>query len=78
MSRADRAAFQARLIEVDRSEVLAVAAVLPEGLRGATFTIEVKGAKDVASILTFDGVLARSEESSLVFGTKYCHVRCSL
>src|SRR6266404_3349955 len=32
----------------------------------------------MTSILTLDGTVPRSEESSLVFGTEYSHCRCSL
>jgi hypothetical protein len=67
------------MFEVDGSEVLAVAAVLPQDVRRATsFALEVDFAEEVAAILTLDRALARSEETSLVFGTEYSHFRCSL
>src|SRR6185503_13357229 len=40
--------------------------------------LEVDFAEQVAAILTLDGTLARSEESSFVFGAKYSHFRSSL
>lgn len=78
-SRADRAAFQAKLIEIYRTKMLAVAAVLPlDFKRKFCLTFEIQLAKYVTSILTLDGALPRSEESSFVFGTEYSHFRCSL
>jgi hypothetical protein len=59
--------------------VLAVAAVLPKDVRrDASFPLEVELAEEVAAILTLDRALARSEETSLMFGTEYSHFRCSL
>ena len=65
--------------EIDGAEMLAVAAVLPANLTGELgLAFEINGAEDMASILTFDWALARSEKSSFVFGTKYSHSRSSL
>jgi hypothetical protein len=79
VSRADRTSLEATTFEVDRAEVLAVAAVLPKDLGGnATFTFEVDVAEDVTTILTLDWALPRSEETALVFWTEYSHFRGSL
>jgi hypothetical protein len=67
------------LIEIDGTEVFAVAAVLPADLGGnAAFAFEVDLTQQVASIFTLDWALPRCEEPALVFGTKYSHFRCSL
>ena len=59
--------------------MFAVAAVLPLELDGSVgLTLEVDLAEQVAAILTLDRTLARSEESSFVFGAKYSHFRSSL
>jgi len=71
--------LQTVLVEIDRAEVFAIAAVLPlkfDWRVGLTF--EVNLAEQVAAILTLDGILTRSEESSFVFGAKYSHFRISL
>jgi hypothetical protein len=76
---ADRTALQAVLVKIDRTEMFAVTAVLPLQLyrrRGLAF--EIDGAEEVTAILTLDGTLSRSEKCSLMFGTEYSHVRCSL
>jgi len=71
--------LQTVLIEIDGAEVFAIAAVLPLELDGSVgLTFEVDIAQQMAAILTLDGTLARSEESSLVFGAKYSHFRSSL
>jgi hypothetical protein len=67
------------VFEVHRAEVLAVAAVLPNGLGGdAAFAFKVDRAQDVTTIFTLDWALPRSEETSFVFWTKYSHFRGSL
>jgi hypothetical protein len=79
VSRADRTSLEATTFEVDRAEVLAVAAVLPKDLgRNAALTFEVDVAEDVTTILTLDWALPRSEETALVFWTEYSHFRGSL
>jgi hypothetical protein len=71
--------LQTVLVEVDGAEVFAIAAVLPlEFDRSVGLTFEVDLAEQMAAILTLDGILARSEESSFVFGAKYSHFRSSL
>jgi hypothetical protein len=67
------------LIEIDRTEVFAVAAILPLQIdRGHSLTFEVDLAEKVTAILTLDGALSRSEKSSFVLGTEYSHFRGSL
>jgi hypothetical protein len=67
------------LLEIDRAEVLAVTAIQPTDLSGnPAFTLEVELAEQMTSILTLDGILARGEESSFVFGTEYSHFASSL
>ena len=46
--------------------------------RKVDLAFEIQLAQDVTPILTFDGTLPRSEESSLVLGTVYFHFRCPL
>ena len=78
-ARAYRAALQTVLIEIDRAEVFAVAAVLPldfDWRLGLTF--EVNLSEQVAAIFTLDGTLPRREKSSFVFGAEYSHFRSSL
>ena len=76
---ADRATLQALPVKVDRTKVFAVAAVLPSDLNGGfAQTFEIKFAKQVDAILSFDRALARREEASFVLGTKYSHLRSSL
>ena len=76
---ADRAAFQAVLLETYGAEVFAIAAVLPLELdRSVGLTFEVDFAEQMSAILTLDGTLARREESSFVFRAKYSHFRSSL
>jgi len=71
--------LQTVLIEIYGAEVFAIAAVLPLELDGSVgLTFEVDLAQQMAAILTLDGTLARSEESSFVFGAKYSHFRSSL
>jgi hypothetical protein len=71
--------LQAVLIEIYWAEVFAIAAVLPlEFDRSVRLTFEIDLAEQVSAILTLDGTLARSEESSFVFGAKYSHFRSSL
>jgi hypothetical protein len=71
--------LQTVLIEIYGAEVFAVAAVLPLKLdRSVSLTLEVDLAEQVAAILTLDGILARSEESSFVFRAEYSHFRSSL
>jgi hypothetical protein len=71
--------LQTVLIEVYGAEVFAIAAVLPvEFDRSVGLTFEVDLAEQVAAILTLDGILARSEESSFVFRAEYSHFRSSL
>jgi hypothetical protein len=78
-ARTDRAALQAVLIEIDRAEVFAVTAELPEDLgRRLALAFEVDLTKEVAAVFTPDGTLPRSEESSFVFGAKYSHFGSSL
>lgn len=79
LARADRASLQAMLVEINGAEVFAIAAVLPlEFGWSVGLTLEVDFAQQVTAILTLDGILARSEKSSFVFGAKYSHVRSSL
>jgi hypothetical protein len=71
--------LQSVLIEVDRAEVFAVATVLPldfGGRMGLAFEVDL--AQQVVAIFTLDGTLARSEESSFVFGAENSHVGSSL
>jgi hypothetical protein len=76
---ANRTALQTVLVEIDRAEVFAIAAVLPLELdRSVGLAFEVDLTEQVAAILTLDGTLTRSEESSFVFGAKYSHFRSSL
>src|SRR5687768_6328292 len=78
-SGADGATGQAIFVEVNRTKVFAVTAVLPSNLNGMfTLTFEIKFAEEVASIFTLDWALARGEETSLVLRTKYSHFRSSL
>jgi hypothetical protein len=71
--------LQAVLIEIYWAEVFAIAAVLPlEFDRSVRLTFEIDLAEQVSAILTLDRTLARSEESSFVFGAKYSHFRSSL
>jgi hypothetical protein len=78
-ARADGAALQAVLVEIDGAEVFAVTAVLPlQFNRRRRLTFEIDGAEQVAAILTLDGTLSRSEKSSFVLGTEYSHFRSSL
>jgi len=71
--------LQTVLIEVYGAEVFAIAAVLPLRLdRSVGLTFKVDLAEQMAAIFTLDGTLARSEESSFVFGAKYSHFRSSL
>jgi hypothetical protein len=71
--------LQTVLIEIYGAEVFTIAAVLPLELdRSVGEALEVDFAEQVAAILTLDGTLARSEESSFVFGAKYSHFRSSL
>ena len=71
---ADGAALQAVLVEIDGAEMFAVTAVLPlQFNRRRRLTFEIDGAEQVAAILTLDGTLPRSEESSFVFRAKYSH-----
>jgi hypothetical protein len=59
--------------------VLAIAAILPLELdRRFSLTLEIDLAEKVAAILTLDGTLARSEESSFVFRAEYSHFRSSI
>jgi hypothetical protein len=58
--------------------VLAVAAVLPMKLESLSFAGEIELAEHMPTVLTLDRALARGEEASLVFGTKYSHGRSSL
>ena len=67
------------LVEIYGAEVFAIAAILPvEFDRSIGLTFEVNLAEQVAAILTLDGILARSEESSFVFRAEYSHFRSSL
>jgi hypothetical protein len=76
---ADWTTLQAVLIEIDRAEVFAVAAILPLQIdRCDSLTLEVELAEKVTAILTLDGALSRSEKSSFVLGTEYSHFRSSL
>ena len=78
-ARADRAALQAVLLEIDWAEVFAVTAVLPQDVeRRLAFALEIDLAEDVAAVFTPDRTLPRSEESSFVFGAKYSHFGSSL
>jgi hypothetical protein len=71
--------LQAVLVEIYGAKVFAIAAILPMELdRSVGLTLEVDLAQQVTAILTLDGTLARSEESSFVFGAKYSHFRSSL
>ena len=71
--------MQAILVEIDGTEVLAVAAILPLKLgRGYRLAFKIDLTEQVTAILTLDGTLSRSEESSFVFGAEYSHFRCSL
>jgi hypothetical protein len=71
--------LQTVLIEIYGAEVFAIAAVLPvEFDRSVGLTFKVDLAEQVAAILTLDGILARSEESSFVFRAEYSHFRSSL
>ena len=78
-ARADRTTLQAILIEIDGAEVFAVAAVLPLELDWRPgLALEVDLTQQVAPVLTLDGTLPRSKESSFVFRTEYSHFRSSL
>ena len=78
-SGAYRAALQSILVELHRAEVFAVAAVLPLEFDGRFgLALEVDLTQQMASILTLDGTLARSEEPSFVFRTEYSHFSSSL
>jgi hypothetical protein len=78
-ARANGASCEAILVEVNRTKVFAVTAVLPSNLNGMfTQTFEIEFAKEVASILTFDRALPRREEASFVLRTKYSHLSSSL
>lgn len=78
-SRADRAAGEAFLVEIDRAKVFAVTTVLPSDLDGVLAqTLEIKFAQEVAAIFTLDRALARREEASFVLTTKYSHFGCPL
>ena len=73
-SRADRAAGEALLVEIDRTKVFAVTTVLPSDLDGVlTLTLEIKFAQEVASIFTLDRALPGSEKSFVVLATEYSH-----
>jgi hypothetical protein len=76
---ANGAALKAVLVEIDGAEVFAVTAVLPlqfDGDHGLPFEIDL--AEKVAAILTLDGTLSRSEESSFMLRAEYSHFRSSL
>jgi len=78
-ARAHRTALQAKLIEIDRAEVFAVAAVLPLDFDWSfAQPFEVHLTQQMAAIFTLDWTLPRSEESSFVFRTEYSHFRSSL
>jgi len=78
-ARADGTAGQAILVEINRTEVFAVAAVLPSNLNGLfSLAFEIKFAKQVAAVFTLDWALTRGEEASFVLGTEYSHFRSSL
>ena len=78
-SGADRTALQIILVEINRAEVFAIAAVLPLDLdRRLALAFEVDLAEKVAAVFTLNGILPRSEESSFVFGAEYSHFRSSL
>ena len=67
------------MVKIDRTEVLAIATILPSnrnGVFGKTFEIQLT--EQVAAVFTLDGTLTRGEESSFVLGTKYSHFRSSL
>ena len=67
------------MVEVNRTKVFAVTAVLPSNLNGMlTLAFEIKFTEEVTSILTLDWALARGKEASFVFRTKYSHFRRSL
>ena len=75
-ARADGASCETILVEVNRTKVFAVTAVLPSNLNGMfTQTFEIKFAEEVASVFTLDRALARCEEASFVLMTKYSHFR---
>ena len=78
-SRTDRATGQAIVVEVNRTKVFAVTAVLPSDLNGMLpLTFEIKLAQQVAAIFALDRALARGEEASFVLRTKYSHFSSSL
>jgi hypothetical protein len=78
-SRAHGAAGQTILIEINRTKVFAVTAVLPSTLNGMlTLTFEIKVAEEMAPVFTLDWALARGKEASFMLRTKYSHIRSSL
>ena len=71
--------LEAKLVEIDGAEVFAVAAVLPLDFYWRLgLALKVDFTEQVAPVLTLDGALPRSEESSLVFRAEYSHFRSSL
>ena len=78
-ARANRASLQTVFVEIDQTEMFAVAAVLPANFnRTVAHSFKVKFTQEVPTILTFYGALARSEEASFVLGTEYSHICSSL
>jgi len=78
-SRANRAAFQAILIEIYWAKMLAVTAVLPLKLNWSIgLAGEIQLPQYVTFVFTLDGRLPWSEKTSFVLGTKYSHFRYSL
>jgi len=76
---ANGAALEAVLIEIDGTEVFAIAAVLPlqiDRRRGQALEIDL--AEKMSAILTFDGTLPGREKSFFVLGTEYSHFGSSL
>jgi len=71
--------LQTILIKIHDAKMFAVAAILPlKIVRGISRAFEIDLAKNVATIFTFDGALARSEEALLMFTTEYSHCYISL
>ena len=78
-SGANWTALQSILLEINRAEMFAIAAVLPLDLdRRTALAFEIDLAEEVAAVFTLNGTLPRSEKSSFVFGAKYSHVGSSL
>jgi hypothetical protein len=85
-ARANRASLQTVFVEIDQTEMFAVAAVLPLKLEGRVAVVlvlffvpsEIQLAQNMAFVLALKRSLAWCEETLLVFGAEYSHCRYSL